>query len=203
MSILTFSVIALWLVMFLVLAALFALARQVGILYERVTPVGAMISNNGPEIGAQAPSLELANLNGQAITLGGATGRSQLVFFLSPTCPICKALIPALRDIAKSERDWVDVILASDGKEAAHRAMISSENLGNFPYALSSELGVAFKVAKLPFAVVIDASGIVRAKGLVNNREQLESLFNAIETGHPSIQNFQDEASAIALQPSN
>ena len=165
MSILTFSVIALWLVMFLVLAALFALARQVGILYERVTPVGAMISNNGPEIGAQAPSLELANLNGQAITLGGATGRSQLVFFLSPTCPICKALIPALRDIAKSERDWVDVILASDGKEAAHRAMISSEN-----WNVASEK---------PF------------------------LFNAIETGHPSIQNFQDEASAIALQPSN
>jgi len=31
----------------------------------------------------------------------------------------------------------------------------------------------------LPYAVLLDDQGLVRAKGLVNNREQLESLFNA------------------------
>ena len=47
---------------------------------------------------------------------------------------------------------------------------------------------MTFKVAKLPFAVLIDGTGRIRAKGLVNTREQIESLFHAAETGRPSIQ---------------
>jgi hypothetical protein len=45
-------------------------------------------------------------------------------------------------------------------------------------------------------AVLIDGEGIVRAKGLVNNREQLESLFNAKELGVESIQRYLDVAPA-------
>lgn len=47
---------------------------------------------------------------------------------------------------------------------------------------------MSFKVAKLPFAVLLDQTGRVRAKGLINSREQLESLFTASETGIPSYQ---------------
>ncbi len=190
MSILAFSVIALWIVVLLLVGVIFALIRQVGILFERVTPVGAMISDKGPEIGAPAPRMTLANLNGPEVVLGATSGRSQLVFFLSTTCPICKVLIPALRDMARAEGDWLDVVLASDGTPEPHRAMISRERLEEFPYVLSPDLGMAFKVAKLPFAVLIDQTGSVRAKGLVNNREQLESLFTAAETGRPSIQSL-------------
>ncbi|MGH9884757.1 MAG: methylamine dehydrogenase, partial [bacterium] len=38
--------------------------------------------------------------------------------------------------------------------------------------------------------VLIDASGVVRAKGLVNSREHLESLFEAMDHGVASIQEF-------------
>jgi hypothetical protein len=40
--------------------------------------------------------------------------------------------------------------------------------------------------------VLLDSTGTVKAKGLVNNREQLESLFNAHEMGIGSIQGFLD-----------
>ena len=53
---------------------------------------------------------------------------------------------------------------------------------------LSEHLGVTYRVARLPFAVLLDEQGVVRAKGLVNSREQLESLFNALETGYASVQ---------------
>jgi methylamine dehydrogenase accessory protein MauD len=66
--------------------------------------------------------------------------------------------------------------------------LIETEKLGAFPYVLSSELGMSFKVSKLPFAVLIDKDGKVVTKGLVNSREQLESLFTASETGIPSYQ---------------
>jgi methylamine dehydrogenase accessory protein MauD len=187
MSPLVFSVVALWLIVILQVGVIFALARQVGILFERVSPVGAMISSSGPELGDAVPQLALANLNGGPVTLG-AGGRAQLVFFLSTSCPICKALLPALKSIHADEAKWLDVVLASDGREALHRRLIESEGLGGFPYVLSPELGMSFKVAKLPFAVLIDATGKVAAKGLVNSREQLESLFTASETGIPSYQ---------------
>lgn len=190
MELMTFALGALWVLVLVLLAAVFALARQVGVLLERVQPVGAMISDNGPEIGTRAPALTLPNLNGAPIGLTSPSQRSRVVFFLSTTCPICKALIPALRDVVRAEGDWLDVILASDGKPAVHQEMIAREKLGDFPYTLSSELGMTFKVAKLPFAVLIDGKGTIKAKGLVNNREQLESLFNAAELGRPSVQSL-------------
>ena len=61
---------------------------------------------------------------------------------------------------------------------------------------LSADLGMSYRVNRLPFALVIDQGGIVRSKGLVNNREQLESLFNAKEMGVQSIQRYLDVAPA-------
>lgn len=52
------------------------------------------------------------------------------------------------------------------------------------------ELGIAWQVAKLSFAVLLDEQGKVISKGLINNREQLESLFNAKATGFASLQDY-------------
>jgi methylamine dehydrogenase accessory protein MauD len=79
------------------------------------------------------------------------------------------------------------VLLASDGETAEHRAFAQREKLG-LPYVLSAELGLAFQIAKLPYAVVIGPDGRVRAKGLVNSREQIESLLEAEERGVASLQ---------------
>jgi methylamine dehydrogenase accessory protein MauD len=49
---------------------------------------------------------------------------------------------------------------------------------------------MTYRVQRLPFAVLTDGAGVVRAKGLVNNREQLESLFNALKAGVASLQQF-------------
>jgi hypothetical protein len=38
--------------------------------------------------------------------------------------------------------------------------------------------------------VLLDGAGVVRAKGLVNTREHLESLFEAKERGVASLQDF-------------
>lgn len=188
MNVLVFSTIVLWIVVLVQIAVIFALARQIGILFERVSPVGAMISDSGPALGDKLPPMTLANLNGDPVILGSETSRAQLVFFLSTSCPICKALLPALKSIQSDEAAWLDVVFASDGREVLHRRLIEAENLQAYPYVLSSELGMSFRVSKLPFAVLVAKNGKVSAKGLVNSREQLESLFTASETGIPSYQ---------------
>jgi methylamine dehydrogenase accessory protein MauD len=62
--------------------------------------------------------------------------------------------------------------------------------LQRFPYLLSTHMGMTFRVSRLPFGVLIGADGIVKSKGLVNNREQLESLLNAQDLGVSSVQKF-------------
>ncbi|HEX6137477.1 MAG TPA: methylamine dehydrogenase accessory protein MauD [Casimicrobiaceae bacterium] len=180
----------LWILVVALLVVVFALARQIGVLYERVSPMGALMMDTGPKVGTSAPVLALGDLDGRAVNLGAPSPRSTLLFFLSPTCPVCKKLIPALKSVAVSERRWLSIVLASDGAAAEHRRFVQRAGLAAFPYVLSQELGMTYHVSKLPYAVLLDEHGVVRAKGLVNSREQLESLFTAKELGVASIQDF-------------
>ena len=140
--------------------------------------------------------VRVQDLAGTAREIGGpdTEGRSTLLFFLSPTCPVCKALLPVLRSIARREGDWLGIVLASDGAREEHEAFVRAERLEAFPYLLSPALGVTYQVGKLPYAVLLDAMGVVRARGLVNTREHLESLFEAQERGVASIQDFLRDA---------
>ena len=178
----------LWLVIVVLAGVVAALARQVGVLHERLAPLGALATASGPEPGDAAPVLLAPALSGAAVQIGGAddAGRRTLLFFASPTCPMCKTLLPTVRRAAGDER--VRLVLASDGDPAEHAAFARAHDLDPASYVLSRELGLRYEVAKLPYAVLIDAAGIVRAKGLVNTREHVESLFEAERLGVPTIQ---------------
>lgn len=180
----------LWLVVLALVLAVVALARQIGVLYERVAPMGALMIDTGPAVGEASPSFELPALGGGTLSVGGTAEHSLLIFFLSPTCPVCKKLLPILKSVAAAESKWLRIAFASDGDQAEHEAFRARVRLEGFPYVLSAELGMTFKVGKLPYAVLIDEGGRVRAKGLVNSREQLESLFTAKELQVPSIQAY-------------
>ncbi|MBS64319.1 methylamine dehydrogenase accessory protein MauD [Salinisphaera sp.] len=194
MTALTFAVVFLGLAFLALCFGFLVLARQIGVLYERIAPMGALMNDSGPQVGEQSPKFTLESLNGGVVSIGTVKETATLVFFVSPTCPICKKLIPILRSIRSSEGDWLTVVLASDGDEDKQRRFIDNARLDDFDYVLSTELGLGFRVARLPYAVVLDRSGAVRAKGLVNTREQLESLFNAHDMGVASIQNYIGEA---------
>jgi methylamine dehydrogenase accessory protein MauD len=187
------SNLVLWVVILALLVAVFALARQIGVLYERVAPMGALMMDNGPKVGAASPVFALTDLEGLSVNIGTPSPQSTLLFFLSPTCPVCKKLLPILKSAAATEKRWLSVVLASDGDEAEQRAFIRRAGLEAFSYVLSTPLGVTYQVSKLPYAVLLDERGIVRAKGLVNSREQLESLFTAKDLGVASIQDFVDQ----------
>jgi len=180
----------LWLVVLVLLVAVLALARQIGVLFERVAPMGALVLDAGPKVGEAAPSFDLVGLNSKAVRLGGAQGTSTLLFFLSPTCPVCKKLLPVLKSVARTEESWLRLVLASDGDLPQQQTFYNKAGLQAFPYVLSTELGLAYRVSKLPYAVLIDEQGQIRAKGLINSREQLESLFTAKELGVSSVQDF-------------
>lgn len=179
-----------WIVILGLLVVVLAMARQIGILYERVAPMGALILDQGPKVGTQAPQMSVPTLNGQDVSIGYTSDKSTLLFFLSPSCPVCKKLLPIIHSLRKAEHSWLGVVFASDGDVLEHQAFARGSAIGGIPYALSGDLGRRFQVGKLPYAVLIGPDGIVRAKGLVNSREQLESLITASELGVASVQQF-------------
>ena len=190
MTSLVISNALLWVLMLGVIFALWALARQVGILYERVAPMGALVTDSGPKLGEPAPRFEFSALNGARTVVGGERHKSLLLFFLSPTCPVCKKLLPVLKSASRAERDWLDVVLASDGDATEHLGFYGEFRLNEFPYVLSADLGMTYRVSRLPYAVLIDERGMIRAKGMINTREHLESLFNAKELGVGTVQHY-------------
>jgi methylamine dehydrogenase accessory protein MauD len=152
--------------------------------------MGAMTSDQGPAVGELAPPLSMVTLAGNRIEIGapGTAARSRLLLFVSPSCPVCKKLLPIARSFASAER--LEIVLIGDGEPAEQRALIEQFRLQQLPYVNSPQAGMAFQVGKLPYAVLIDAQGVIRAKGLVNHREHLESLMVAEETGFGTMQAY-------------
>ncbi len=196
MTALAVSNVTLWVVVVALALALLAVVRQLGVLHERIAPVGALMLANGLKVGESAPRVEARDLEGRSLTLGAARAeeRATLLVFVSPTCPVCKALLPILKSSLASERGWLDIILASDGEIAGQREFVRVQRLGEFPYIVSAPLGIAYQVSRLPFAALIDSQGVLRARGIVNSREHLESLFEAKRLGFGSIQDYFEAA---------
>jgi len=192
MEFLVVSNIALWIGLIVMGVINFALIRQIGVLYERVAPAGALAMNQLLEVGQQAPELALQALGNKLVDVGGVPkdGKSQLLFFVAPDCPVCKTLLPAVKSAANSEASWLNVIFASDGKNYDHPAYVKQQGLEAFPYLVSELLGKTYGVAKLPYAVLIDEKGNVSSMGIVNSREHIDSLFEAKERNVASIQDY-------------
>lgn len=190
MSILIVSQVLLWLVAVAFAVIGIALARQIGILHERVAPVGALTTASGPAVGGPAPQLRLAAESGRAIEIGlpRHDPRDLLLLFVSLNCPICRKLIPVARAVAQAER--LELLFVSDADNAERAILQSHYAITPDTLVNSAEIGMRFGVDRLPYAVLLNAAGVIAAKGLVNTREHLESLAVARELGVTSLQSY-------------
>ncbi len=192
MDFLLLSNIVLWIAVIALALVVFALTRQIGVLYERVAPAGALAMNQNLEVGQLAPELTLQTLSSTMLEIGGTndSGKSQLILFISPDCPVCKTLLPAIKSAANAESKWIDLVLASDGHNQDHSGYVKQYGLENFPYVISEILGKTYGVAKLPYGVLIDEKGSIASLGIINSREHLDSLFEAKELNVASLQDY-------------
>ncbi len=185
------SQLFLWVAVVLLGLAVFALARQVGVLHERIAPVGALRLGQDIKVGAPAPIVSTHALNGEGLTVGGSlpnNKKTQLLFFVSPTCPVCKQLLPTLMRFVRDES--LDLVVVGDGEISAQRKLASDHAIPEGRFVNGPEVGQAFSVGKLPYAVIIGPAGTILAHGLVNTREHLESLVTAQGSQYETVQEY-------------
>jgi len=196
------SYFALWLLVIFLFLAVFALARQIGLLHRRLGLPSARMENAGPEIGEIVPEIRLTDLDGREVGLGSERGKQTLLAFISATCTTCDEMAPALRSIWKSERRTLDVILVSlDGDEKANRGFVARHNLNGITYIASPELSAEYHVSSPPYALLVNKDREVVAKGVANHLEHLESLLNAAKLGYPSIDTYERYNARSATLP--
>ena len=184
------SNVLLWVLLLALAFAVMGLVRQIGVLHGRIAPAGALMVDKGVAVNEPAPQVTASDRKGRPVNFGYAGEKNQLLFFLSPTCPICKSLLPAIKSIAREQVDRLDVVFISDGDMEAQHALITEHKLDDVTYVVGPEVGMTYQIGKLPYAALIDKSGTLRAKGLVNSREHLDSLFEVEHLNSATLQEY-------------
>lgn len=195
--------VAQWTALLALTLVVLGLARQIGVLHRRLGPAGALMLSKSVKVGEKSPELRLKTIDATDVVIGDTdpAGRSTLIMFVAPDCPVCGRLVPIVKAIARSEERHLRVVFASDGDPQAQYRYRAEKGLEGFPYVLSPELGMRFEIGKLPYAVLLDKDGVVAGQGLVNSREHIESLFEAHRMKVASIQDYlagSDTAPSVA-----
>jgi hypothetical protein len=132
--------------------AVFALAREIGMLRLRLGPDSALeIPDEGPELGSRSPLIHRFEV--------GRAAELALAVFVSSGCRACQGLAPAIEMLAGDP-----VVSVESFDEVADAGAWSEADAPGSPYA----------VAMAP-------EGTVLAKGTFNNLAQLESVLATAE----------------------
>jgi methylamine dehydrogenase accessory protein MauD len=170
------SYVVLWLLVLALCVLVVALARQIGTLHLRLAARGALeIDDEGPPLAEAPQPVEAEDLEGGRHVVGGP-GRPSLLLFVSPGCSICADVIPGLPAAARAFGHPLRPLVVADAGTAQARAAYPDGRAERVPVIADPALSAAYRVPGTPYAVVLDGLGVVRAKGTVNDLEQLEGL---------------------------
>lgn len=165
------SYVALWVLVVVEAIALFALYQHFGEMYLNSREGRA---RQGPDIDSKLKPAQAQDIAGSALNLG-ASGKPTLMVFTSTDCKLCGELRPDLKRFAEDHPEIRTLVICAGGrKEVAGWADGLAEVAELVPdpgYRLSARYGVGLT----PFLVAADASGTVRANGIVNDQRGLEA----------------------------
>lgn len=172
-----------WIVAFALLASLvgllavlfFALARFVAALATRLPQAIPLELSQGPPVGSSLDELALPDRVARLVRgSNGDAPESLAVVFLSTSCAACQTMVGALNRFARDERELRLVTVVS-GRGAEAERMAQALTIRDRLVDPDGAAARAFGVSTVPFAFMFE-SGALKAKGVVNDRDMLDSL---------------------------
>lgn len=157
--------------------ALLVLTRQIGILHERLAPIGPQQALAGLQPGQALPRLTARRLDGSTLILGGAGARPVLLMVVGADCPVCKRVLPLAREAART--GGIDFVPLGEGDVAAWTGRAPSFGLAG-TLTFSHELLLLLQVDRLPTVLVVDASGTILARDVVGTAGDLTRLMQGL-----------------------
>ncbi|OOC61939.1 thioredoxin fold domain-containing protein [Paenibacillus ihbetae] len=168
------SYIILWLLVVPLVLLNLVLFRQLGIM---VMGTARGVNQSGIPVGRKLPEAITTDLQGGSWSTSRLAGTSAILLFGSPTCKECAQIIPDFTRIAKKHQVKPVLLLFSSAEHAA--SYVSTIGYADEAVLVTPELARQLDVQVTPYAYAVDGSGVIRHKGLVNSREQLEAYVKA------------------------
>ena len=92
------------------------------------------------------------------------------------------------------------IILSVVTDDRKNREFVLTHKLENFPVVTAPDVAAKYQVRVPPYAILVGTDGLVKAKGLVNHLEHLESLLTAARLGHATIESYAQHRGASTLR---
>ncbi|WP_211750379.1 methylamine dehydrogenase [Paenibacillus sp. Marseille-Q4541] len=168
------SYLILWLLVIPLVILNLVLFRQLGIM---IMGTARGVNQSGIPVGKRLPVATTFHIDGTEWSTDELLGTSALILFGSPTCRECAEILPDFHRIAELNQVKPVLMLFSTPELASD--YVRKIQYNDDVYIVSSELAHHLDVQVTPFAYAIDPRGVIRHKGLVNSRDQLESYMKS------------------------
>ncbi|MBB3069557.1 thiol-disulfide isomerase/thioredoxin [Paenibacillus baekrokdamisoli] len=124
-----------------------------------------------------APTLQLPDLSGMSIVIGGKRDKLLLVNFWASYCRPCEREAPYLQTLSKKYSEQLQIYginATSYDKERQAREFVDQQKL-TFPILMDRK-GIAldlYKISSFPTSLLIDSEGIVRERitGIISEKK--------------------------------
>jgi peroxiredoxin len=136
---------------------------------------------DGIPIGSPFPDFELPNTDGRVVTLDHILGRSKpvLLFFVSPTCDPCAAMLPDIENWRAALEHKVSVVMLSSGTAQANNEKFRPEFSGEILLQAKREIADLVRARWTPTALLLRSDGTIAshlAAGDTAIRELVEKV---------------------------
>jgi methylamine dehydrogenase accessory protein MauD len=161
--------------------------RSIGLLSWRLEQLEATtpkrLGRDGLKPGKRAPDFTLPSGEGNEVSLHDFAGRKVLLVFTQSGCSPCKAVVPELNRLERSD---TQVLVVNNGDPEATRKW-SAEAKTRFPVLAQEKFCISkkYEVFATPFAFLIDEKGIIASKGIINNRQHIRYVLSGKRLSEP------------------
>ncbi len=170
-----------WLLVLFETALLLLLLRGLGELRERIIASNTRVqpfTDRGLALGIQAPAFVALDHEGHPIRLEDSQGQWRILAFVSLGCPACAGAIQALNVLHQSKQGVVILVVGGPDSKLNHAYAVEHEALMPILTPTADFDRSLYLVQGLPFIFVLDEGGVIRAKGVVNQLEDLQALLS-------------------------
>lgn len=174
------STIALWVLVLFETGLLLLLLRVLGELRQK--GVLSSVRNSLPSetwglnVGEQAPSFTATDFDGNVVHLEDFEGHRRILAFILPGCSSCADAIRVLNTTLHTENGMKVMVIGGPVGDLNHA--YATEHNAQMPILtpvpdFDREL---YRIRGVPFVFVLDEMGVIRAKGIMHEVEQLQHL---------------------------
>lgn len=170
------SYVFLWIIVLLLVVAGLVHSRMIGLLHYRFGPAGAKSLADGPAVGSRLTTLSGVYPTASKWDLTFPAASDLILIFVSPQCSTCSEVLPHIADFSKAQTSIKTFLVSIIDDIRMNQAYIAYRDLEKMNYIISEKMADDLNIEGVPYALYVNHQGIVTAKGLVNNYENLVGL---------------------------